>query len=212
VAKKCFSQKKPLPDHYIKKQGALAAISAIIDNAQREQLVTQPNPISDLRTPNHMEEEEGEEELDPIDREEGLYNSASQPANLLDLIDVNAERRRAEKEAQGEIKRLESKGDIVPHRPTVHRFWTRSYTGSVDSEDNEPDHAKAKDGFEYQYEHRYRRRLLPPARNNPIELSEDSDADTVSDSASASSVYEPRAYKTTSRVSRTKRQRTNLSR
>jgi hypothetical protein len=212
VAKTCFSQKKPLPDHYIKKQGALAAISAIIDNAQREQLIAQPNPISDLRTPNHMEEEEGEEELDPIDREEGLYNPASQPVNLLDLIDVKAERRRAEKEARGEIKRLVAKGEIVPHRPTVHRFWTRSYTGSVESEDNEPDHAKEKDGFGYQYEHRYRRRLLPPTRNNSIELSEDSDADTVSDSASASSVYEPRSYKTTSRVSRTKRQRTKLSR
>jgi hypothetical protein len=49
VGRKCFSQRKPLPDSYVKKQGALAAIGAVIENAHRERLSTRAIPTSSLR-------------------------------------------------------------------------------------------------------------------------------------------------------------------
>jgi hypothetical protein len=212
VRKKCFAQKKPIPDHYVKKQGALAAISAIIDNCQREQLVSWSIPLSDLRMPNHKEEE-GEEELDPIDEEEGLYTSHGTSSMVLNMVDVTAERKRAGKEARMYIKRLEAKGEVVSDRPKVNRFWTRSHTGSVERGDiGQPDD-KLKADFDRQYEARHRRRLMPSINKLLVEVSEDSDTtdDTASESASLSSVYEPRNYKSRPQTTRARRIKTKLS-
>jgi hypothetical protein len=133
VGRKCFSQRKPLPEKYAKMKGASAAIAALIENVQRDRLSTRAIPTSNLRRslPN---DEEADGATDPIQgsAQAGLYHSP-QGKVLLDLIDVDAERRRAEKEGRATIKVLIDSGEAISNKPEVHRFWTRSHSGESDS-------------------------------------------------------------------------------
>lgn len=191
VGRKCFSQRKPLPDKYAKLKGASAAIAALIENAQRERLSTRAIPTSSLRSslPN---DNEANDATDPIhgSAQAGLYHSL-QGKPLLDLIDVEAERRRAEKEGKATIKVLIDSGEAIPDKPKFHRFWTRSHSGESDAENRVNVEAGQNDTW---CTTRRQTRILNNLKQKTLEVSDDSDSvtdDAGSDSASASSVYVP---------------------
>ena len=191
VGRKCFSQRKPLPEKYAKMKGASAAIAALIENVQRERLSTRAIPTSNLRRslPN---DEEADGATDPIQgsAQAGLYHSP-QGKVLLDLIDVVAERRRAEKEAKAPIKVLIDSGEAISSKPEVHRFWTRSHSGESDENDRASTEEERNDTW---YTTRRQSRILSNVKKRTLEVSDDSESatdDAGSDSASASSVYVP---------------------
>ena len=191
VGKKCFSQRKPLPEKYAKMKGASAAIAAIVENVQRERLSTRGIPTSNLRRslPN---DEEANEATDVVQgsAQAGLYHSP-QGKELLDLIDVDAEKRRAEKEAKAVIKGLIDSGDAISSKPEVHRFWTRSHSGESDSNVEASTEEEKNNTW---YTTRRQSRILSKVKKRTLELSDDSESATDeagSDSASASSAYVP---------------------
>jgi hypothetical protein len=188
VGRKCFSQRKPLPEKYAKMKGASAAIAALIENVQRERLSTRAIPTSNLRhsMPN---DEDANDATDPISgsAQAGLYHSP-QGKVLLDLIDVDAERRRAEKEGKATIKVLIDSGEAVADKPNRHRFWTRSHSGESDIP------AAEEERNDTWYTTRRQSRILNHVKQRTLEVSDDSESATEdggSDSASASSVYVP---------------------
>ena len=136
VSKKCFSQRKPLQERYAKMKGASAAIGALIENTHRERLSTRAIPTPNLRRSISDGEDLDTPEPIPGSVHHGLYHSPSGNA-LLDLIDVEAERRRAEKEARGTMKGLVDSGQAVIELPRVHRFCTRSHSGESEAANNE---------------------------------------------------------------------------
>jgi hypothetical protein len=191
VGRKCFSQRKPLPEKYAKMKGASAAIAALIENVQRDRLSTRAIPTSNLRRslPN---DEEADGATDPIQgsAQAGLYHSP-QGKVLLDLIDVDAERRRAEKEGRATIKVLIDSGEAISNKPEVHRFWTRSHSGESDSN---VEASTEEDRNDTWYTTRRQSRILSNVKKRTLEVSDDSESatdDAGSDSASASSVYVP---------------------
>jgi hypothetical protein len=172
-------------------KGASAAIAALIENVQRERLSTRAIPTSNLRRslPN---DEEADGATDPIQgsAQAGLYHSP-QGKVLLDLIDVVAERRRAEKEAKATIKVLIDSGEAISNKPEVHRFWTRSHSGESDSNIEANTEEERNDTW---YTTRRQSRILSNVKKRTLEVSDDSESatdDAGSDSASASSAYVP---------------------
>jgi len=191
VGRKCFSQRKPLPEKYAKMKGASAAIAALIENVQRERLSTRAIPTSNLRLslPN---DEDASDATDPLQgsAQAGLYHSP-QGKVLLDLIDVDAERKRAEKEGKATLKVLIDSGEAISNKPEVHRFWTRSHSGDSESLEREEVEEERNDTW---YTTRRQSRILSNVKKRTLEVSDDSESatdDTGSDSASASSVYVP---------------------
>jgi hypothetical protein len=203
VGRKCFSQKKPLPDNYVKMKGAHAAIGAILENAQRESLSARAIPTSNLRRSIPGDEDADTDEIsDPIRgsaRQGLLYHSPrGSKVPILDLIDVHAEKKRGEREAKVQIKRLIDSGQAISDRPKPHRFWTRSHSGESDSTSNTSMTENERNDEWYQARHR--KRLMTSMQRRTIELSDDSDSatgDGESDTASASSSYVPRRPDTT---------------
>jgi len=187
VTKKCLSQRKPLPERYAKMKGASAAIRALIENTHRERLSTRAIPTSNLRRSISDDEDLDTPEPIPGTVHHGLYHSPSGNA-LLDLIDVEAERRGAEKEARGRIKGLVDSGQAVSDRPRVHRFWTRSHS----SENEAANDDSGKEKNDTWYTTRRQSRILNGVKQRTLEVSDDSDSPTeCSESASVSSVYMP---------------------
>jgi len=187
VTKKCLSQRKPLPERYAKMKGASAAIRALIENTHRERLSTRAIPTSNLRRSISDDEDLDTPEPIPGTVHHGLYHSPSGNA-LLDLIDVEAERRGAEKEARGRINGLVDSGQAVSDRPRVHRFWTRSHS----SENEAANDDSGKEKNDTWYTTRRQSRILNGVKQRTLEVSDDSDSPTeCSESASVSSVYMP---------------------
>jgi hypothetical protein len=190
VGRKCFSQRKPLPEKYAKMKGASAAIAALIENVQRERLSTRAIPTSNLRhsLPNDGDDNDATDPI-PGSAQASLYHSP-QGKVLLDLIDVDAERRRAEKEGKATMKVLIDSGEAVTDKPRVHRFWTRSHSGESDT----PEGAVEDEKNDTWYTTRRQSRILSNMKKRKLEVSDDSESATEdggSDSASASSVYVP---------------------
>jgi hypothetical protein len=191
VAKLCFSGHKPLPDSFVRMKGALAAIGAIVNNAQRERLSADAIPTSHIRHRIPGDPDAAEALLSiQGSKQDGLFHSSSTKLHLLDTIDVDAERKRAEREARAEIKRLVATGHVIGDTPKVYRFWTRSHSGESD--------VKAAQGVEEKSDAwcltRRRQRSLTDVVKTRYELSDDSDStadDGESSAASASSLYTP---------------------
>lgn len=187
VGRKCFSQRKPLPENYTKMKGAQAAIGALIENVQRERLSTRAIPTSDLRR--SLLHDEEIIVADPIQgsAQEGLYHSPDGNP-LLNLIDLDTERRRAEKEARLRMKTLIRAGEIAEDRPRVHRFWTRSHSSDSDAK-GEVDEEKN----DLWYTTRRQSRILSSVKQKTLEVSDDSESatDEGGSDTSASSVYVP---------------------
>jgi hypothetical protein len=202
VGRKCFSQKTPLPDNYVKMKGAHAAIGAILENAQRESLSARAIPTSNLRRSIPGDEDADTDEIsDPIrgSARQGLYYSPrGLKVPILDLIDVHAEKKRGEREAKLQNKRLIDSCEAISHRPKPHRFWTRSHSGESDSTSSTT--MIENERTDEWYRARHRKRLVTSIQRRTLELSDDSDSatgDGGSDTASASSSYVPRRRDTT---------------
>ena len=202
VSRKCFSQKKPLPNDYAKTKGALAAIGAILENAQRERLSARAIPTSNLRRSIPDDEDANtNESSDPIrgSAQQGLYHSLQAHSRpLLDLLDVVAKKKRAERQAKNEIEQLINSGQAVSDRPKIHRFWTRSHSGESDSTAD----SERKTGGAW-YQERHRQRVVTNIQGRMFEVSDDSDSatgDEGSDTASATSSYVPRRRETTGSI------------
>ena len=215
VSRKCFSQKRPLPNDYAKTKGALAAIGAILENAQRERLSARAIPTSNLRRSIPDDERaDYHKSSDPIrgSAQLGLYHSLqAHNRPLLDLLDVVAEKKGAEKQAKNEIEQLINSGQAISDRPKMHRFWTRSHSGESDSTSNSNSDGKTNGAW---YQERHRQRVVTDIQRRMFEVSDDSDSatgDEGSDTASATSSYVPSRRETTGSIQPI-RIRTKLSR